>query len=87
MKLSIDLDNDVKSAADNLFGSYGINTADAVKMFIYTAVKTNHFPFSLELDSEQRQSLEEAMDDALNGTNLYGPFSSAKEAINAALRD
>jgi addiction module RelB/DinJ family antitoxin len=87
MKLSIDLDNDVKSAADNLFESYGINTVDAVRMFIYTTVKTKRFPFPLKLDFEQRQSLEEAMNDALNDTNLYGPFSCAKEAIDAALRD
>jgi hypothetical protein len=58
MTISVKLDNDIKCAADNLFGG-----------------------------SEPRQSMEDAINDTLNDTNLYGPFDTAKEMIGALLED
>jgi addiction module RelB/DinJ family antitoxin len=91
MTVSVKLDNNIKSAADNLFRSYGMDTAEAMKMFVYMAVKSNRFPFTFEPyainDSESRQSLEDAINDTLNDTNLYGPFDTAKEMIDALLED
>jgi DNA-damage-inducible protein J len=92
MPLVVDIDNNLKSAADDLFGSYGMNTAEAMKMFVYMAVKTNRFPFTFVNDynfetEEKEQTLEEAMNDAINDTNLYGPYETAKEAIKAMLED
>ncbi|MCL1948076.1 MAG: type II toxin-antitoxin system RelB/DinJ family antitoxin [Chitinivibrionia bacterium] len=98
MTLNVDVDNDVKLAADNLFGKYGLNTVEAMKMFVYTAVQTEHFPFVFDSDISplsktiydkyaDEQSLEEAMNDALNDTNLYGPFDTAEEAIQDMLKD
>jgi len=40
-----------------------------------------------EEDFEPRQSLAEAIRDTRNRTNLYGPFNTAKEAIDDMLRD
>ena len=83
--LSVRLDDNIKEAADSFFENYGLNTANAVKMFIYTTLKTKHFPFSL--DFEPRQSLQEAINDTRNRTNLHGPFGTAQEAIEDMLRD
>jgi addiction module RelB/DinJ family antitoxin len=85
--LNISLDDNIRIAADNLFENYGINTVDAVKMFIYHTVKTKHFPFPLDLDFEPRQSLAEAISDTLNDTNLYGPFKTTEDAINDMIKD
>lgn len=88
--LRVNLEDSVKIAADNLFENYGLNTATAVKMFIYTAVRTNNFPFTFSnnaIDNETRQSLSEAMNDSLNRTNLSGPFKTAKAAIADMLKD
>ncbi|MCL2844630.1 MAG: hypothetical protein FWE23_04165 [Chitinivibrionia bacterium] len=105
MTMTVDIDNDVKFAADNLFGSYGLDIDTAVKMYIYSAVKTNTlFPFMAVPNykndglsgtecvgiydcDEDEQTLEEAMRDALNGTNLYGPFDTAEEATSDMLKD
>jgi len=91
MTISVKLDNDIKCAADNLFGGYGMNTAEAMRMFVYMAVKSNRFPFAFEPNavygSEPRQSMEDAINDTLNDTNLYGPFDTAKEMIGALLED
>ena len=105
MTVDIDIDSDVKFAADNLFGSYGLDIDTAVKMYLYTAVKTNTvFPFmpvpnymngnfpktecvGIYDCDEDEQTLEEAMKDALNGTNLYGPFDTAEEATQDMLKD
>lgn len=98
MTLNVDVDNDVKRAADDLFGKYGLNTVEAMKMFVYTAVRTEHFPFVFDTDIQtsstaiydgykDEQSLREAMNDALNDTNLYGPFDTAEEAIQDMLKD
>jgi len=86
--LSVNLEDTVKIAADDLFGSYGLNTVEAIKMFVYTAVKTNHFPITFDVELEEpRQSMAEAISDTLNDANLYGPYKTAREAINEALKD
>jgi len=54
--LSIRLDDNMKNAADALFCSLGTNTASAVKMFIYTAVKNNRLPSQKEIMANSTQS-------------------------------
>jgi len=89
MPLVIDIDNNVKCAADNLFADYGMNTAEAMKFFVYTAVKTNSVPFAFTNNYayEPRQSMADAINDTENNTNLYGPFDTAEEMFNALLED
>lgn len=87
MSLVIDIDRNVELKADNLFGSYGMNTAEAMKFFVYTAVKTNSVPFAFNNEFVSRQSMADAINDTENNTNLYGPFDTTEEMFDALLED
>ena len=54
--LSIRLDNDIKNAADILFGRLGTNTASAVKMFIYTAISNDKIPSREEIKANSTEN-------------------------------
>jgi len=45
--IQIQLDDDVKAAADSFFGSRGLNTETVVKEFISTVIATKVIPFEL----------------------------------------
>jgi len=87
MPLVVDIDSNVKSAADNLFSGYGMDTAEAIKFFVYTAVKTNSVPFTFANSYELKQSMADAIKDTEDNTNLYGPFDTTEEMFNALLED
>jgi addiction module RelB/DinJ family antitoxin len=88
MSLVIDIDRNVELKADNLFGSYGMNTAEAMKFFVYTAVKTNSVPFAFNNEFVPRQqSMSDAIKDTENNENLYGPFDTTDEMFDALLED
>jgi hypothetical protein len=81
MTMTVDIDSDVKSAADNLFGSYGLDIDAAVKMYIYSAVKTNTiFPF---------MTVPDYMNDCLSGTECIGIYDcdEDEQTLEEAMRD
>ena len=46
--IQIRIDDSTKSAADNLFGSLGLDTSAAVRMFISAALEHNGIPFEVK---------------------------------------
>ena len=71
---SFRLDPELKEQADHLFTSLGLSTNAAVNMFLRQAVAEQAFPFRpvLHPNAETRAAMQEA----LEGKNLSGPFSS-----------
>lgn len=61
------------------------------KVLAVSAIKEGRRPFASEPyavnDYEPRQRMEDAVSDTLSDMNLYGPFDTAKEMINALLED
>ena len=82
--IQLRVDDFLKSAADELFASLGLDTSTAIRMFLTMAVQTGGIPFEVK---NPNLSLRQAMDDVLNKRNLSKPYKSAKDAINAMLED
>ena len=82
--IQLRVDDYLKSAADELFASLGLDTSTAIRMFLTMAVETGGIPFEVK---NPNLSLRQAMDDVLNKRNLSKPYKSAKDALNAMLED
>lgn len=82
--IQLRVDDFLKSAADELFASLGLDTSTAIRMFLTMAVETGGIPFEVK---NPNLSLRQAMDDVLNKRNLSKPYKSAKDALNAMLED
>ena len=82
--IQLRVDDFLKSAADELFASLGLDTSTAIRMFLTMAVQTGGIPFEVK---NPNLSLRQAMDDVLNKRNLSKPYKSAKDALNAMLED
>jgi len=83
--ISIRIDDGVKEQADEFFANMGIDTATALKMFIYTSVRGKKISFTAP--RKPNTKLLRAMDDANNNRNLSPRFKTAKEAIASMLDD
>ena len=82
--IQLRVDDFLKSAADELFASLGLDTSTAIRMFLTMAVETGGIPFEVK---NPNLSLRQAMNDVLNKRNLSKPYKSAKDALNAMLED
>ena len=82
--LQIRIDDTLMESADGLFTSLGLDTQTAVRIFLNAAIENGGIPFSV---SHRRPSAEtlEAIEDARQLRNLYGPYDTAKEAVSAML--
>ncbi|MDR0614497.1 MAG: type II toxin-antitoxin system RelB/DinJ family antitoxin [Lactobacillales bacterium] len=84
--IKIDMDDDIKKAADDLFLELGLDISSAVKIFISVALKEEGLPFMVRKHRYNVETLE-AMDDVRLHRNLKGPFNTAGEAMKAMLED
>jgi DNA-damage-inducible protein J len=79
--LNIRIDPKVKSAAEELFGSFGITVTDAVNIFLHQSLNVGGLPFSLRAP-RYRPEAEAAMLEALDISGGKIPaksYSSARE--------
>lgn len=82
--IQLRVDDFLKSAADDLFASLGLDTSTAIRIFLTMSIETGGIPFEIQVPNA---SLKQAMDDVLNNRNLSKSYTSAKDAINAMLED
>ena len=80
--MSIRMDSNVKKPAQEIFSELGIDTTTAINIFLRQVIRTHSIPFPLELDIPNAVT-QTAIDDAISGRNLYGPFSS----VDALMED
>ena len=84
--LQIRIDDSLKSQADLLFSSLGLDTSTAVRIFLNAAVENDGIPFSVKHQTIPA-SLQQAIYDTIYQQNLHGPFDTAEEAIASMLED
>ena len=84
--LQIRIDDSLKSQADLLFSSLGLDTSTAVRIFLNAAVENDGIPFSVQHHAIP-VSLQQAIYDTIYQQNLHGPFDTAEEAIASMLED
>ena len=82
--IQIRVDDILKNSADELFASLGLDTSTAVRIFLTIAIETGGIPFEIKRSD---YSLRKAKSDALNKVNLSKPYDTAKEAVEAMLKD
>ena len=87
--IQIPVDDNLKTAADALFASLGLDTSTAVRMFLAAALENDGIPFAVKQMSNRKPNAElsEAMEYVRLGRNLYGPFATAEEAMHSLLED
>ncbi len=84
--LQIRVEDSLKSQADNLFSSLGLDTSTAVRIFLNAAIEYDGIPF-LVGHKTNAFSLAQAISDGRNRQNLHGPFESGEAAVAAMLED
>jgi len=84
--IQIRIDDKMKTAADSLFNSLGLDTSTAVRMFLSAALANDGIPFEVK-HREPGADLMEAISDTRHRRNLYGPYKTGEEAVTAMLED
>jgi DNA-damage-inducible protein J len=79
------VDSDLKKQADTLFSDLGMSLSTAFNVFLRQSVREQQLPFAVSKNVPNAATLA-AMDAAENGEDIYGPFDSVSdlmEALNA----
>lgn len=79
------VDDELKKQADALFSELGMSLATAFNIFLRQAVREQQIPFSITKNVPNAVTLA-AMDAAEKDEDMYGPFESVTdlmEALNA----
>lgn len=79
---SISIDADVKAKAQELFAEFGMDLSTAINVFLKQSIYEKRIPFSIGRDDPNETTLK-AMDDAEKGEDMYGPFDSVSEMMEA----
>jgi DNA-damage-inducible protein J len=79
---SISIDADVKAKAQELFADFGLDLSTAINIFLRQAIYEHSFPFVIQREVPNETTLK-AMDDAENDVDMYGPFDSVAEMMEA----
>lgn len=79
---SISIDADVKTKAQELFAEFGMDLSTAINIFLKQSIYERSIPFTIRRELPNETTLR-AMDDAENGENMYGPFDSVAEMMEA----
>ena len=85
VNVTIRIDENLKKQADSLFADLGFSFTTAINTFLRQAVREQQIPFQISRNVPNAVTLA-AMEDAENGENMYGPFESISdlmEALNA----
>ncbi len=79
---SISIDADVKAKAQELFADFGMDLSTAINVFLRQAIYEHSFPFAIQREVPNETTLR-AMEAAENGEEMYGPFDSIGEMMEA----
>ena len=85
VNVTLRVDEDLKRQADALFSELGLNLTTAFNIFLRQSVREQRIPFQITKNVPNAVTLA-AMDAAERGEDLYGPFDSVAdlmEALNA----
>ena len=85
VNVTLRVDEDLKKQADTLFSELGLNLTTAFNIFLRQSVREQQIPFQVTRNVPNTVTLA-AMDAAEKGEDLYGPYDSVSdlmEALNA----
>ena len=79
---NISIDADTKAKAQALLADFGMDLSTAVNVFLKQMVYEGAFPFSITREIPNATTLA-AMESVNNGEDIYGPFESVSELMEA----
>ena len=85
VNVTLRVDEDLKKKADALFSELGLNMTTAFNIFLRQSVREQQIPFQVSKNVPNAVTLA-AMDTSERGEDLYGPYDSVSdlmEALNA----
>ena len=82
VNVTLRVDEDLKKQADALFSELGLNLTTAFNIFLRQSVREQQIPFKVSRNVPNAVTLA-AMDAAKNGEELYGPYDSVSELMEA----
>ena len=85
INVTLRVDEDLKKQAETLFSELGLNLTTAFNIFLRQSVREQQIPFRVSKNVPNAVTLA-AMDAAEKGEDLYGPYDSVSdlmEALNA----
>ena len=85
VNVTLRVDEDLKKQAEALFSELGLNLTTAFNIFLRQSVREQQIPFQVTKNVPNAVTLA-AMDAAERGDDLYGPYDSVSdlmEALNA----
>ena len=85
VNVTLRVDEGLKKQAEALFSDLGMNLTTAFNSFLRQSVREQQIPFQVSMHVPNAVTLA-AMDASENGDDVYGPFDSVSdlmEALNA----
>ena len=82
---NISIDADTKAKAQALLAEFGMDLSTAVNVFLKQMIRENAIPFTINAEVPNAET-RAAMEVAEKGEDMYGPFDSVAdlmEALNA----
>ena len=79
---NISIDADVKAKSQAMLADFGLDLSTAVNIFLRQMLRERAFPFAIRQDVPNAVTLS-AIDDAENDRDMYGPFDSVSDLLEA----
>lgn len=80
--ISARMDPDVKTAFSRVCEELGLSPSAAINVFAKAMIRRNGFPFVLEIEKPSQETMK-AIDEAIEGKDLVGPFSTIDEVMDS----
>lgn len=80
--VNIRIDEDLKKQFDNFCSDVGMSMTTAFCIFAKTVVRERRIPFEIRTN-EPNETTYEAMESAVSGEDIHGPFTSVSEVMEA----
>ena len=84
--IQVRVDDNIKERADSLFGSLGLDTSTAVRMFLFMALENKGIPFAIKHTETTMPVKTEAISRAAMFGCLRGQYK-VSEDFNAPIED
>ena len=82
INVTLRVDEDLKKQAETLFSELGLNLTTAFNIFLRQSVREQQIPFRVSKNVPNAVTLA-AMDAAEKGEDLYGPYESVSDLMEA----
>ena len=82
VNVTFQVDEEIKKAADALFDDLGMSLSMALNLFLRQSVRDQGLPFMVSRNVPNEVTLA-AMDAAEHDEDMYGPFDSVEELMEA----